>query len=135
VKRLLFFAACIPALAGCGLFEGVDTAEKAAVVFHAQYDAGRFDEMYDGSAEDLRANASRDDFMTTMTSMRKRLGPIRATERSAFNARVDSQGTFVALEYETDFEGGSGTETFTWEVAGGRAKLLSYNVTSNALLR
>jgi hypothetical protein len=133
--RLLLFVACVLALAGCGLSEGIDTAEKAVVTFHEKFNAGQFGEIYDASSDDLRATAARSEFMTTMAAIRKKLGAIRATERTGFDARVDSQGTFVALEYETDFENGAGTEDFTWKIADGRAKLRGYNVTSNALLR
>lgn len=135
MRRLLLIVACVLPLAGCGLFEGVDTAVKAAVTFHEQYNAGKFGEIYDGSSDDLHATAARDEFMKTLASIREKLGLIRATERTGFNARADSQGTFVELEYETDFENGAGTEGFTWVIADGRAKLRSYNVSSNALLR
>jgi uncharacterized protein DUF4019 len=133
--RHLLLVTCFLALVGCGLTEGVETAERAAATFHDQYDAGAFGETYDASADDLRATGARDEFMSTMASIRTKLGPMRATRRTGFNARVDSSGTFVELEYETDFENGVGTEEFTWEIANGRAKLLSYNISSKALLR
>jgi hypothetical protein len=133
--RLLLVVMCVLVLNGCGLTEGIDTAERAAATFHEQYNAGAFDETYDASADDLRATEVRNDFMTTMASVRTKLGSMRATRRTGFNARVDSSGTFVELEYETDFENGTGTEEFTWEISNGRAKLLSYNVSSKALLR
>jgi hypothetical protein len=49
--------------------------------------------------------------------------------------RIESDGTFVQLEYETDFDDGAGTEEFTWAISDGQARLLGYNVTSKALLR
>jgi hypothetical protein len=122
-------------LAGCGLMEGVSTAEQAVATFHEHYNAGSFGEVYDASAEDLRATDERSEFMTTMASLRTKLGSIRGTTRLGFDSRIDSRGTFVALEYETDFENGIGTEEFTWEISDGRARLLSYNVSSKALLR
>ena len=133
--RHLLLAACALALAGCGLMEGVDTAEQAAATFHEQYNAGAFDETYDASADDLRATEARSEFITTLAGVRTKLGSMRATRRTGFNARVDSSGTFVELEYETEFENGTGTEEFTWEISNGRARLLSYNVSSRALLR
>jgi hypothetical protein len=133
--RHLLLVTCFLTLASCGLTEGVETAEQAAVTFHEQYDAGAFGETYDASADDLRAAEIRTEFMTTLASVRTKLGSIRTTRRTGFNARVDSSGTFVELEYETEFENGVGTEEFTWEIANGRTKLLSYNVSSKALLR
>jgi hypothetical protein len=104
--RHLLLAACALALAGCGLMDS-----------------------------DLRANEARSEFITTLAAVRTKLGSMRATRRTGFNARVDSSGTFVELEYETEFENGTGTEEFTWEISNGRARLLSYNVSSRALLR
>ena len=133
--RLVFLAACALAFVGCGMAEGVDAAENAVVVFHEQYNAGSFGEMYDAGGDDLRATGTRSDFMTTMASFRTKLGSIGETKRTGFNARVGSDGTFVELEYVTEFENGTGTEEFTWEISGGRARLLGYSVDSRAFLR
>jgi len=133
--RLLLLAACALAFVGCALTDGVAVAENAVVVFHDQYAAGIFGEMYDAGSDDLRATATRDDFMTTMASLRTKLGSMRETKRTGFNARVGSDGTFVVLEYVTEFENGTATEEFTWEISGGRAKLLGYSVDAKAVLR
>jgi hypothetical protein len=133
--RLLLLAACALALVGCGIAESIGAAEKAVVVFHEQYNAGSFGEMYDAGGDDLRATATRNDFMTTMASLRTKLGSMRESKRTAFNARVGSDGTFVELEHVTEFENGTGTEEFTWEISGSRARLLGYSVDSKAFLR
>jgi len=135
VPRSALLLALAFALVGCGLMEGVDTAEAAVATFHKQYNAGSFGEMFDTSAEDLRATAARDEFVRTMASLRSKLGSMRGTARIGFDSRIDSRGTFVALEYETDFDNGVGTEEFTWQISDGQAKLLNYNVSSKALLR
>ena len=135
MRRFLLLAACALALVGCGIAESVDAAEDAVVVFHEQYNAGSFGEMYDVGGDDLRSTETRDDFMTTMASLRTTLGSMRESKRTAFNARVGSDGTFVELEHVTEFENGTGTEEFTWEISGGRARLLGYSVDARALLR
>lgn len=135
VRRPALLMTIALSLAGCGLMEGVSTAEQAVATFHEQYNAGSFGEMYDASAEDLRATDERSDFTATMASLRTKLGSMRETTRIGFDSRVDSNGTFVALEYATDFENGMGTEEFRWEISDGRARLLSYNVSSKSLLR
>lgn len=123
------------ALTGCGLMEGLDLADRAVATFHEQYNAGSFGEMYDASAEDLRATDRQSEFVSTMTSLRAKLGSVRGTARIGFDSRIDANGTFVTLEYETEFENGVGTEEFAWEISDGRARLLNYNVSSRALLR
>lgn len=134
-QRIALLLTLVPALVACGLMEGVDTAERAVATFHERYNAGSFGEIYDASADDLRATDTRNEFLSTMTSLRTKLGSIRGTARIGFESRIDSHGTFVALEYETDFENGVGMEEFAWEISDGRATLLSYNVSSKALLR
>lgn len=133
--RVVLLVTCALAIVGCGLMDGVDTADRAVVTFHEQYNAGRFSEMYDASAADLRAAGARNEFMTTMAAIRTKLGCTHETARIGFTARSGSDGTFVEIEYETDFENGAGTEEFTWEISDGRARLLNYNVSSKALLR
>jgi hypothetical protein len=133
--RLLLLAACALALVGCALTDSVAVAEGAIVAFREQYEAGIFGEMYDAGGDDLRAAETRDDFMTTMASLRTKLGSMHETKRAGFNARVGSDGTFVVLEYLTEFENGTATEEFTWEISGGRARLLGYSVDAKALLR
>ena len=135
MKLIVLLTACAIALAGCGLLDGVAVAEKAVVTFHEQYNASNFDAMYDAGADDLRATEVRSEFITTLASLRAKLGQVRDSQRTAFNSRIDSDGTFVQLEYETDFENGKGTEEFTWAISDGQATLLGYNVTSKALLR
>lgn len=135
MRLLLILVTCALASAGCGLLDGVDTAEKAVGTFHEQYNAGNFEAMYDKGADDLRSTEARDEFITTLASLRAKLGQVRGSERTGFNSRIDSDGTFVQLEYETDFENGAGTEEFTWAISDGQARLLGYNVTSKALLR
>lgn len=135
MRLLVLLAACAFALAGCGLLDGVAAAEEAVITFHERYNASSFDAMYDAGAQDLRATEARSEFITTLTSLRAKLGQVRESRRTAFNSRIDSDGTFIELEYETDFENGKGTEEFTWAISDGQATLLGYNVTSRALLR
>ena len=133
--RLLLLTACALALVGCGIAESLGAAEKAVVVFHEQYNAGSFGEMYDAGGDDLRAAETRDDFMTTMASLRTKLGSMGESRRTGFNARVGSDGTFVEVEHVTEFENGTGTEEFRWEISGGEARLRGYSVDARALLR
>lgn len=135
MRLLLVLVACALASASCGLLEGVETAEKAVITFHEQYNASSFDAMYDMGADGLRATQARNEFTATLALLRAKLGQARGSQRTGFNSRIDSQGTFVELEYETDFENGEGTEEFTWAISDGQARLLGYNVTSKALLR
>ena len=135
MRLLVLLAACAFALAGCGLLDSVAVAEEAVITFHERYNASSCEAMYDAGAQDLRASEARSEFITTLTSLRAKLGQVRESQRTAFNSRIDSDGTFIELEYETDFENGKGTEEFTWAISDGRATLLGYNVTSRALLR
>jgi len=135
MRLLLILVTCALASASCGLLEGVGTAEKAVSTFHEQYNADNFDAIYDAGADDLRATDGRSEFIATLAALRAKLGQVRDSQRTAFNSRIDSNGTFVELEYETDFENGKGTEEFTWAISDGQARLLGYNVTSKQLLR
>jgi len=40
----------------------------------------------------------------------------------------------ITITYKTEFEKGSGTETFTYAISSGTALLLGYRINSNDLL-
>lgn len=58
---------------------------------------------------------------------------MRATTRTAFDARTGGDGTFVTLEYETDYEHGTAVEEFVWSISDGRAVLHRYDLNSRSL--
>ena len=124
----------ILAAAACGLTEGVGIAEKAVATFHERYDAGSFGAIFDDSTDDLRRNGSRSEFLDAMASVRTKLGSVRDTTRTAFDARIGGDGTFVTLEYETEYEHGTAVEEFVWAISDGRAALHRYDLSSRSLL-
>ena len=46
----------------------------------------------------------------------------------------NSSGTSVTLKFKTQFERGTGAETFVYRVTGGKAPLASYHINSDDLI-
>jgi hypothetical protein len=132
IRALLLAVACL-ALAGCDLRENVELSEQAVAAFHAKYTAALLGDMYDDVAADIRREETRAEFAKAVGAIRDQLGPVRATRRVGFETTTGSDGAFVQIEYQTEFENGVATEEFVWVIADGHALLKSYQVTTKTL--
>src|SRR4030095_13989612 len=63
------------ALTGCSAGNDTKAAESAVAAFHRDMDAGKFAQIYDASAEDMKSSLSRDDFVKLLTALHEKLGP------------------------------------------------------------
>ncbi len=135
--RLGVLALCLGALFvfGCSAGEARSRAEEELVpTFHAQYDRNQFDAIYDGATDEFRKSTSKADYDQFMNAVRKKLGRVKSTSRQTWNVNVGTGGTRVVLTYDTEFENGKGSETFTFLQAGSEPKLLGYQINSNVLV-
>lgn len=107
-------------------------SETAVVTFHAQYDAGQFESMYDGSDAVMKAATPKPKFQTLMETVHAKLGQHVSSKRTSFSVNSKNFSTTTAvLREDTKFEHGSGTETFTYLVADGAVKLQGYRIDSD----
>ena len=102
--------------------------------FHAQYNAARFDQIYNEAAKEFRSASKKDEYDQFMAAVRRKLGAVKTTESQSWNVNVTPAGAQISLSYKTQFENGSGTEQFTWLDSGDGPKLLGYHINSNALI-
>jgi PBP1b-binding outer membrane lipoprotein LpoB len=119
---------------GCNPMKNTAEAEKAAAEFHALFDAQNFEKIYDDAHPDLKSAQSKADLVSFIKTVRERLGPVKAKERTGWQANSYNLKTNAVLTYSTQFEHGQGTETFTYRIADGKASLLGWHINSNALI-
>lgn len=110
-------------------------AEAGVAAFHAQYDAGQTESIYDESGPGMKSALSKPDFVAFLEAVHKKLGNYKSSKETSW--KVDTKNfsaTNVVLREETTFELGHGTETFTFAFADGAVKLQGYYINSKELV-
>jgi len=133
-KLLLMAATIVLAAASCSTKEDLATAEREVEKFHRAYNAQQFDAIYGKTTDELKKNATSQDFVAMLETVQRKLGKMTETKRTNWTVNFATGGTTVKLVYETSFEQGKGTETFTYRVSGKKALLMGYDITSKNLL-
>jgi uncharacterized protein DUF4019 len=139
---LLIFAFCLFSF----VFQGCAVDERRAVPAGAQatvdrvtedIEAGRDEKVYAEAADEWRAAVSADENTKILARVRERLGRVESralnTGREQQSASPPLSGHALELVYQTRFERGPATETFTLLERGGDWLLAGYNVTSDLL--
>jgi len=133
--RLVFVLAMIVLAAGaCSTKEDLAAAEREVEKFHQAYNAGRYDDIYDKTSDELKKATGQEAFVAMLETVQRRLGKMTETKRENWKVNFSTGGTTVNLVYETSFALGKGTETFNYRMSGKKAVLTGYNITSKNLL-
>jgi len=90
--------------------------------------------MYLDADPQFRVAASPIDWGALMAAVRRKLGPFRSTSRTSVNVSSTTSGTTVTQVFDTTFDQGHASEQFRWNIVGGRALLLAYNINSPTLI-
>lgn len=124
---LAFLAAC----AGPG---SVDDAEKEVAAFHRQLDAKDYASIWRNTSNDMRASANEKKLTALLDAVNRKLGKVKTSRQSGWQANMKTNGSFVQLVMQTSFERGDGVETFIYRKVGEDLKLSGYNINSEALI-
>jgi hypothetical protein len=121
-------------LLGCSSGEDMATAEKEVVQFRQLMESEQFAKLYANASDELRKSASEADVTKIFGALSRKLGKVKTADKAGWHVNFHTAGTFVTLGFNTQFEKGPGTEQFVFRVSDGKARLVSYNVNSAALL-
>lgn len=135
MRKFKFIAVFLGALVsvGCNPVKSTAEAEKSAAEFHALFDAKEYERIFDTAHADFKASQPKAQTINFIQSVREKLGAVKSTKRTGWQANSFNMKTNAILTFETEFENGKGMETFTYRVEGKDAVLLGWNVNSNAL--
>jgi opacity protein-like surface antigen len=133
-KLILVLAIIVVAASSCSTRQDLAAAEREVEKFHQAYNAGRFDDIYEETAEELKKSANQEDFVAMLQTVQRKLGKMTETKRDNWTVNFGTGGTTVKLVYETSFAQGKGTETFNYQISGKTALLMRYDITSKNLL-
>lgn len=114
--------------------EDTSVAEQAVPRFHALLNAGKFEEIYNASSEDIKKATKQQDFIALLEAVHRKLGEVKSSERQAWKVNYQTSGTFVSLTYKTIYSEGEAAEQFVFLLKGKAATLAGYHINSNALI-
>jgi hypothetical protein len=125
---------CVLALLGCSAQADIAASERAVEEFRALLAAQQHEKIYSGSSSELKQSVSQADLDKLLDAIHRKLGKVSAAQPTAWHVNVNTAGTFVTLGYQTTFEHGEATERFVYRIEDGKARLVSYQINSLALV-
>jgi hypothetical protein len=128
----LLFAAFL--LTGCSSGQDLNLAQSEIERFRQLMAAQQFGQIYSEASDELKKTAGEQDMVRLLTAIDRKLGPVKSAAKDGWNVHYSPSGASATLKFNTQFERGTGAETFVYRIAGGKAQLAGYNITSNALI-
>jgi len=134
ISAALILSACSEGVRRTGI---PDDAQSVLDTSIEDIDAGRYEKLYQEAADEWRNDATLDESRATFKRIHDKLGNVRTrnlqTAREEQTSTSPIPGHSLVVVYQTLFEHGDGTETFTLLEHGGRWYLGRYFVSSDAL--
>jgi hypothetical protein len=121
-------------LAACSGTQKINMAQEATAHFHEMMSAGQFEQIYAQTDDTFKKATTAEDLTRFLSIMNRKLGIVKTSGRDAWNVGFTPSGTSVTLRYTTQFDHGTGAETFVYRFADGRALLVGYHINSIALM-
>ncbi len=134
IKRAFIVGTLAIAVGGCGISANKQKAESAASRFHRDFNGGKFAEIVSGATPAFRAAGTQADTIAFLQAVHTKLGGFKSAEPGQWRVNSTPGGTFVDLSYSSQFELGSGVESFTFLISGEQASLQAYNINSRELV-
>jgi hypothetical protein len=132
--RLLCALLAAILVAGCSSSEDLAAVRSRISHFRDQMAARQFSQIYDETSDDLKKSTTEKQMVDLLAAMERKLGAPKDTQDNGWKVDFRSSGTVVTLSLKTQFERGSGIETFTYRFSGSEALLLGYNINSSDLI-
>ena len=121
-------------LAACSATQDINVAQEAIVHFHEMMSAGQFEQIYAQSDDSLKKAATTEDLTRLLSAVNRKLGAVKNSESNGWNINFTPSGRSITLRYKTQFEHGTGAETFFYRFPDGKVLLAGYNINSNELI-
>jgi hypothetical protein len=110
-------------------------AMAAAEVVHRELLQGRASQVYVNADQHFRMSMTYHSAVGQLEAMRKRLGDCHYSNRPAWGVSASARGIYVVTVYSGYCTNGYAIETLRWHIEDGVARLASFRVSSQALLR
>jgi Protein of unknown function (DUF4019) len=121
-------------LGACSASQDVNMAQEATAHFHEMMSEGQFEQIYAQSDDSFKRVTTTEDLTRLLSTVDRKLGAVKTSGSNGWSVGYTPSGTSVTLRYTTQFENGTGAETFVYRFADGRARLAGYHINSNAFI-
>lgn len=101
--------------------------------FHADFNAGRYAEIYTGADPEFRKEAKLDDFVKYESMVKDKLGDFQSSQVTNFNVLYLFTHSQVRLDYDCVFKLGKAKEVFELRQSDGKTSLVAYRIDSPML--
>ena len=133
IRQLCAFLA-IALVTGCSSGADVAAARTGVAQFRELMEAQQFRQIYEGASGEFRKGTQEEQFIRILTAFRGKLGSVKDTKDFALKVTYRLSGTRVELSFKTEFEKGSGIESFAYDIVQGNASFVGYRVESPELV-
>jgi hypothetical protein len=134
-KIWLFLPLIALALSGCGnMKQGKSAADAAVVDFHQKFNSQQMNAILDSASPRFFQVTPKATMANILTAVHNKLGNNVSSTTQTVNTQIFNGVTTVTLVQDTTFQKGKGTETFNFQIDGGKACLLGYNINSPDLI-
>jgi len=135
VRWTLLSAMMVLSLGGCSdTINGKGMAEPEVAQFHKRLKAREFEQMYDSADAEFKSSTSKDKVVALFSAIDRKLGALQDTREINWSVNTRNMVTTVVLVYQSKFNEGEATETFTFNVDDNKALLTGYNISSLDML-
>lgn len=121
-------------LQACGPATAKPLAEAAVEVFHTQLNTSDFDGIWNAADDSFHKSNARESYEEYLEAVHRKLGHALKTTTVRWSVGYFNFQTRVILQQETQFEHGSGLETFAYILEGNTVKLTHYDIQSRELV-
>lgn len=120
---------------GCSdTVNGASLARPAVTRFREQMKARQYAEIYTAGHKDFQAAVTKEKMVALLSAVDRKLGALIEANEVNWNVRTNNGVTYAVLVYSCKYAEGESTETFTYRVSDGEARLLGYNISSLEML-
>jgi hypothetical protein len=120
--------------AGCSSGQDLALAEAGIARFRELMAAQQFGQIYSEAADELKKATTEAELTRLLSAIDRKLGTVKGTEKNGWSVNYNASGTSVTLKLKTQFERGTGAESFVYRITGGKALLVGYHINSTELI-
>jgi hypothetical protein len=111
------------------MMRGKQETDVAVERFHSDFNAQRFDEIYDDSDEKFKQTTSREEFTDLLETTQRKFGKINDSSLISWKL-VKTDNKLVTVIYNVEFSEVEGREEFTFHIIDDKALLYNYKIKS-----
>lgn len=118
----------------CSVDTDRQASKNAVEAFHTRLNAGKYHEIYAEADDQFRHSSGEKEITTFLAKLHRSMGILRSARQTQSKVGyVQGLGAQVILSYDSEFENGRAVEQFLFQLRGGKALLVRYDIKSPAL--